>query len=87
MIFIGISLLVIYSIALLYITIFCLMQLHLLVHYKRYHKNKGLHDEKTPEVSEEDWPFVTVQLPIYNEMFVVEPFKEPCKDFRLDGVK
>jgi cellulose synthase/poly-beta-1,6-N-acetylglucosamine synthase-like glycosyltransferase len=48
------------------------MQLHLLFHYKRYHKNKDKYDTKTPEVSEEEWPFVTVQLPIYNEMFVVE---------------
>lgn len=57
-----------YSIALAYITLFCLLQLNLLYYYKKYHRN--------PEPIEgwEDLdkiPHVTIQLPIYNEMYVV----------------
>ena len=63
--------LVIYVIALIYITAYCLLQFHLLYYYKRYnwmHKNlqymKASHSD--------DLPFVTIQLPIFNEMYVVE---------------
>ena len=76
----AIILLIIYSVALLYITVFCLMQFHLLLHYKRYHRKNG--DLKTtPEIGEETYPFVTVQLPIYNEMYVVERLIENIAEF------
>ncbi len=60
----------IYLISLLYVTIFCLMQLHLLYAYLR--KNKGSDDLDVKVVSKEDLPSVTVQLPIFNEQYVVE---------------
>jgi len=80
--------LAIYTIALLYITVYCLMQLNLLVAYKRYTKkaNKkpvrvlpepvnthqlipaGMDDEQQET---EAWPQVTIQLPIYNEKYVI----------------
>ncbi len=58
-----------YVLVLIYITIYCLVQFHLLYHYSRYH-------QKTNEVpvrfeSLDDLPFVTIQLPIYNERYVV----------------
>lgn len=86
----------IYSAALLYITIYCLMQFNLLYHYKRgrrqspeeiiqeqehslrtvqvaAHTDAGGVATMEPAAAEgEEWPFVTVQLPIYNEMYVIE---------------
>ena len=61
----------IYTLALIYITLYCLFQFHLLYAYKRYYwKNK---EGVLPETfEEEELPFVTVQLPIFNEMYVVE---------------
>jgi cellulose synthase/poly-beta-1,6-N-acetylglucosamine synthase-like glycosyltransferase len=61
---------VVYMLALSYITIFCLMQFHLLFLYKKHwasRKNTGSASEDNLE-----WPVVTIQLPIYNEMYVVE---------------
>ncbi len=60
---------VIYSVALFYIAAFCLMQFNLL--YSFLFKKSGL----CREVEDKDiklWPKVTVQLPIYNEQYVVE---------------
>lgn len=86
----------IYTLALIYITIYCLMQLHLLYHYRKNKKSTteperatkaavqepalAAVDEATfssaPKQEVEDmnspWPFVTIQLPIYNELYVVE---------------
>ena len=57
----------IYSLALLYITVYCVLQFQLLYFYQRGTK---VH-VKTP-VRETAWPLVTVQLPIYNELYVIE---------------
>lgn len=57
----------IYIIALSYIAVFCLMQFHLL--FKYYKHQKGVEYIRVPD---EELPFVTVQLPIFNERYVVE---------------
>ena len=57
----------IYLIALTYIAAFCLMQFHLLFKYYKHDKQVG-----DIEMKEEDLPFVTIQLPIFNEMYVIE---------------
>lgn len=62
--------LAIYTLALSYITIYCVMQFSLLYHYLKHHKNKA--EEKATEQKTEEWPMVTIQLPIFNERFVVE---------------
>ena len=95
--------LAIYSLALIYITVYCLMQFNLLYHYKKEQavggKEEGVaskqieleqseapvaiaqHEEgsfttspsaNSITVDNQEVPFVTVQLPIFNEMFVVE---------------
>ncbi len=60
-----------YTIALTYITVYCVLQFHLLFYYKKHHwtndTNSFLHEEK-----DEKLPFVTIQLPIFNEMYVVD---------------
>ncbi len=58
-----------YSLVLIYITIYCLMQFQLLYHYRKYHQQRK--EGQIPKISG-DWPFVTVQLPIYNEQYVIE---------------
>ncbi len=63
--------LIVYCFALAYITFYCLLQFHLLYFYKKYnwkHQNLAyLRADKTRKL-----PFVTIQLPIFNEMYVVE---------------
>ena len=96
------SVLAIYTLALFYITVYCVMQFNLLYHYKKYQKaeaeqtiaemppltvdqNGALKRANASAFSEDggetmvlaktetgDWPFVTVQLPIYNELYVIE---------------
>ncbi len=66
--YIGIAATAIYVGSLLYITFFCLMQLHLLW---KYHKAKSVPFSNT-ENGGKIFPFVTIQLPIYNEKYVVE---------------
>ena len=57
----------IYLIALAYITIFCLLQFHLLFLYNKQKKKQA-----SPTKDLSAFPQVTIQLPIFNEMYVVE---------------
>ncbi|MEM9299398.1 MAG: cellulose synthase family protein [Bacteroidota bacterium] len=57
---------VFYSLSLLFIFMFSLGQLHLTWHYVRSKKTSRLENEQNTEL-----PTVTVQLPIYNEKYVV----------------
>ncbi|MEN0006818.1 MAG: cellulose synthase family protein [Bacteroidota bacterium] len=97
------SVLAIYTVALLYITVYCVMQFNLLYYYKKSQRqqnplatanaeaqeqqNEQLSVLTTPTtatqmdaegvlvaeaLAHEEYPFVTVQLPIFNEKYVVE---------------
>ncbi len=89
------TVLAVYTLALFYITVYCLMQFTLLYHYWRAGKNRSGRPRRqaTPqfkasayamsgsgptgsapdeEEPAEVYPFVTIQLPIYNEKYVVE---------------
>ena len=59
---------VVYTGALLYITFYCILQFHLLYNYRKGEENRYVPTEK----SEDEMPLVTIQLPIFNEMYVVE---------------
>lgn len=61
----------IYVAALVYITFYCLLQFHLLIQYKK-HYAKNPTAPVLPEKADKDLPFVTIQLPIFNEMYVIE---------------
>ncbi len=62
-----------YILVLIYITLYCLVQFQLLYYYTRHHRSENKNSVKpTPKLKGVDLPFVTVQLPIYNEQFVVE---------------
>jgi cellulose synthase/poly-beta-1,6-N-acetylglucosamine synthase-like glycosyltransferase len=56
-----------YAVALSFIFLYSLAQLHLVILYRRGRKTK-----KRPVLGENDWPIVTVQLPVYNEKYVIE---------------
>jgi cellulose synthase/poly-beta-1,6-N-acetylglucosamine synthase-like glycosyltransferase len=61
----------IYSVSLLLVTLYCFLQFHLLLKYLKDER----HTSSTP-LPDKDWlrhlPHVTVQLPIFNERYVVE---------------
>ncbi len=61
-------LLVFYLTSLIVVTIYCLIQFHLLIKYKK----KNVTETKHPREYNGDAPIVTVQLPIYNEYYVVD---------------
>lgn len=70
----GYSVLILYCVILTYISLYCLLQLHLLYTYRKAIKQ----EEATKEVKylrsevANDHPFVTIQLPIFNERYVVQ---------------
>ena len=61
------TIITLYSISLLFIFMFSLGQLHLTWHYL-----KGKEEKKPTPTKKTELPKVTVQLPIYNEKYVVE---------------
>lgn len=67
---IGYSILCIYVFSLTYIAIYCLMQFNLLFYYKRHHFRNST-TKQIEALAKSELPFVTIQLPIYNEMYVV----------------
>lgn len=95
--------LAVYTIALSYVTFYCVIQFNLLYHYKKKQRKQfeevqevqvqqesttqnlkavavahagedfdGDYYHEAPEAVQEEYPFVTVQLPIFNEKYVVE---------------
>ncbi|MBC7885219.1 MAG: glycosyltransferase [Saprospiraceae bacterium] len=67
--FLGYFIIGVYSLSLIYVTVFCLMQLQLLFRYFIKPQIKTVESKKS--VGDESWPFVTIQLPVFNEKYVV----------------
>jgi len=63
----GYIILAVYCGALVYITVFCLMQLQLLWIYRRIDTIGELRSDNGSS-----YPIVTIQLPVFNELYVVE---------------
>ncbi len=63
-----ITILVIYFFCLLFIFLYSLIQVHLVYHYLKWQKIKNTKNILTLQ----EFPFVTIQLPIYNELYVAE---------------
>ena len=72
MTFFAYLLIVLYSVVLIYITFYCLLQFHLLYYYKKFNRANGEKPYLKADIKDTDLPFVTIQLPIFNEMYVVE---------------
>jgi cellulose synthase/poly-beta-1,6-N-acetylglucosamine synthase-like glycosyltransferase len=81
----ALALIITYAACLLFIFFYSLVQLSLAINYvKNQHKDVPL-----PQVKDEDLPYVTVQLPVYNELYVVERLIEAvCKfDYPKDKLE
>ena len=63
------SVLAVYGIALTFIVLYSLGQLHLIITFLR---NRKRFKSEPPLEGDQDLPFVTIQLPIYNELYVAE---------------
>lgn len=61
-----------YTLTLIYITFYCVLQFHLLYYYKKFNRQHGDKAYLKADPQNADLPFVTIQLPIFNELYVVE---------------
>ncbi len=65
----SLFILVIYGLALTFIFLFCMSQLHVWTYYRKSKRSKA--SSQKPEEPGQ-WPLVTVQLPIFNEYYVAD---------------
>lgn len=79
----SIAIIIIYTLAISLLFFYCLMQLSLAVHYIKYKKNLRENPEEVikMELPENQYPVVTVQLPVYNELYVVERLIDSICEF------
>lgn len=77
--FTGKVVLVLYGLCLFLIFIYSVLQLSLAIAYIRNRKNVA--NRKTPHFNPETAPMVTVQLPMFNELYVAERIIETCAAF------
>ncbi|MEN9413778.1 MAG: hypothetical protein RL013_2422 [Bacteroidota bacterium] len=68
----GYLMLFIYFLCMSAVTFYALLQFHLLYLYKKYHRENPEITYRQYGTADGDVPFVTVQLPMYNEMYVAE---------------
>ncbi len=67
----GLLIIILYSVALGFIFLYCMVQLHLALRYTRWHRRNKVSPQQTPDMPAQ-LPVVTVQLPLYNEFYVTE---------------
>ena len=70
-------LIIIYGLALSFIFLYSIVQVNLVINYVR---NQKKNDSVSP-LNEKEFPFVTVQLPLYNELYVVERLIDSISQF------
>lgn len=73
----------IYILSMLFILFYSFAQAHLLYHFFRFKKKT----HKSLEPAAKDLPQVTVQLPVYNELYVVERLIDAVSKFRYPKEK
>ena len=72
------SALALYALSMAVILVFSLGQVHLLF---QYFKSKRISKPEPPSIPDKQLPFVTVQLPIYNELYVAERLLHAVSNF------
>lgn len=65
---VSLTILITFALSMGFIFVYSLIQFSLILNYLRSKKKC----QKLPELNREDLPLVTVQLPVYNELYVVE---------------
>lgn len=73
----SILILAIYTVGILIILLYSVMQFHLLYLFYSLKNKAGIHPEP-PVLRQEEWPFVTVQIPMYNERYVAADVISAC---------
>lgn len=71
-----------YGIALLFLFCYGLMQVHLVYQYLKAKRSEREPRPRVPSVPLSDCPMVTVQLPVYNEKYVMERLIDAVARFR-----
>ncbi|MBI1192507.1 MAG: glycosyltransferase [Bacteroidetes bacterium] len=71
----GLLIIISYTLALTFIFIYCMVQFHLALQYVKWHRRDDRNPQIVPELPAE-LPMVTVQLPLYNELYVTERLLE-----------
>ena len=75
----SITLIILYGIALLLIFFYSALQLSLAISYLKTKHERDT--RKRPDFDYDNLPAVTVQLPVYNELYVVERLIETVSQF------
>ena len=79
---VTIFMLTIYGISLMFILTYSLIQTNLVFLYLHNKRKKGQGESPIPiKMCNGEYPFVTVQLPVYNELYVVERIIDAVADF------
>ena len=65
----GYLMLFIYFLAMSAVTIYCVLQFHLLYLYKKFHKANPVIEYRKYDADDQNVPFVTVQLPWLHEIY------------------
>jgi cellulose synthase/poly-beta-1,6-N-acetylglucosamine synthase-like glycosyltransferase len=73
----------VYSVCMLFVLAFSMVQLHLALTYRKAKKH-SVQDHKDDPV-QTDFPLVTIQLPVYNEKYVVERLLDAVADLDWPG--
>jgi cellulose synthase/poly-beta-1,6-N-acetylglucosamine synthase-like glycosyltransferase len=74
----GLTILIIFAISMAFIFVYSIVQLSLIINYIRSKKKTKT---TITEIDEEQLPIVTIQLPVYNELYVVERLIECVCNF------
>jgi cellulose synthase/poly-beta-1,6-N-acetylglucosamine synthase-like glycosyltransferase len=64
-----------------FILLYSIVQLNLVILYRKSKKNEKPEDLIAPAIKDEDLPMITIQLPIYNELYVIERLIDACARF------
>ncbi|MCB9231296.1 MAG: glycosyltransferase [Bacteroidia bacterium] len=77
----GIILIILYTLALGFILLYSIVQINLVISYVRERKKISQSKVEAPRKELSEFPFVTVQLPIFNEIYVIERLMEAVAAF------
>lgn len=79
----GIFVIVLYSIPITILFLYCLTQLNLAIHYLKYKRSLKEEERRVQfNIPESEYPTVTVQLPVFNELYVVERLIDAVASFK-----